>query len=124
MKKLIICLLIVVSVSQYGCKKYLDITPIDKLTGNNFYQSADDVEANIVDMYGMLFDKYTETAFAGATGEFRSGEVVPAAQAGDQFNVRMGGARIGGHTRQAPDPRGSTEALNIPTTVVNDRLLL
>lgn len=124
MKKLIICLLLIVSASQFGCKKYLDITPIDKLTGNNFYQNAEDIEANITDMYGLLFDKYTQTAWAGATGEFRSGEVIPAAQAGDQNSVRMGTARLGGHTRQAPDPRGSTEKLTIPTTTVNDRLLL
>ena len=123
MKKVIICLLIAVSASQYSCKKFLNITPIDKLTGNNFYQSPEDIEANITDMYGMLFDKYTRTAFAGATGEFRSGEVVPAAEtlAG---GVRQGTARLGGHTRQTPDPKGSTDKLTIPTTTVNDRLLL
>ncbi|WP_448633791.1 hypothetical protein [Pedobacter panaciterrae] len=82
MKKYIICLFIVVSASQYGCKKFLDITPIDKLTGNNFYKTREDMEANITDMYGELFDKYTRTAFAGATGEFRSGEVIPAAEGG------------------------------------------
>ncbi|HKG04987.1 MAG TPA: RagB/SusD family nutrient uptake outer membrane protein [Pedobacter sp.] len=118
MKKVIICLLIAVSASQYGCKKFLDITPKDKLTGNNFYQDANDIESNITDMYGMLFDKYTRTAFAGATGEFRSGEVVPALQGGDG---RYGSARLGGHRRIAPNPSGSTDRQNIPTTAVNDR---
>lgn len=121
MKKVIICLLIVVSASQYSCKKFLNITPIDKLTGNNFYKSADDIEANITDMYGMLFDKYTRTAFAGATGEFRSGEVVPALQGGEG---RYGTARLGGHTRIAPNPNGSTDKQTIPTSTVNDRTLL
>ena len=121
MKKFIICLFISVSASQYGCKKFLSITPIDKLTGNNFYQSKDDVETNITDMYGQLFEKYTRTAFAAATGEFRSGEVIPAAQGGEG---RAGSARIGGHTRQTPDPRGSTDKQTIPFTDVNDRLLL
>jgi len=121
MKKVIICLLIVVSASQYSCKKFLDITPIDKLTGNNFYKSTEDIEANITDMYGQLFDKYTRTAFAGATGEFRSGEVVPALQGGEG---RYGTARLGGHTRVAPNPNGNTERQNIPLTTVNDRTLL
>jgi len=118
MKKVIICLLIAVSASQYSCKKFLDITPKDKLTGNNFYQSADDVESNITDMYGQLFDKYTRTAFAGATGEFRSGEVIPALQGGDG---RAGTARLGGHKRQAPNPQGNTDKQTIPLSPVNDR---
>ncbi|MEJ2882114.1 RagB/SusD family nutrient uptake outer membrane protein [Pedobacter sp. GR22-6] len=121
MKKIIICLLVVMVSSQYSCKKFLSITPIDKLTGNNFYQSVDDIESNITDMYGRLFDKYTRTSFAGATGEFRSGEAIPAVQGGE---IRRGISRIGGHTRQAPDPKGSTVKQVIPTTVINDRLLL
>ncbi|MGY4384384.1 hypothetical protein ACVWYN_001410 [Pedobacter sp. UYP24] len=121
MKKIIICLLIVVSASQYSCKKFLSITPIDKLTGNNFYKSADDIESNISDMYGKLFDKYTATSFAGATGEFRSGEVIPAALGGEG---RAGSGRIGGHTRKTPDAQGSLAKQTIPTTTVNDRLLL
>src|SRR5690349_22035107 len=106
MKKYIICLFIIVSASQYGCKKFLDITPIDKLTGNNFYKTREDMEANITDMYGELFDKYTRTSFAGATGEFRSGEVIPAQEGG---SGRSASGLIGGHTRQAPNPQGSTE---------------
>ncbi|WP_214225105.1 RagB/SusD family nutrient uptake outer membrane protein [Pedobacter sp. B4-66] len=121
MKKYIICLFIIVSASQYGCKKFLDITPIDKLTGNNFYKTREDMEANITDMYGELFDKYTKTSFAGATGEFRSGEVIPAAEGG---LGRSASALIGGHTRQTPNPQGSTEKQNVPLTTVNDRLLL
>jgi hypothetical protein len=122
MKKIIIGLLIVVSASQYGCKKFLSITPIDKLTGNNFYQNADDVESNITDMYGQLFDKYTTTSFAGATGEFRSGEVIPAAQAGEG---RFGTQKLGGHNRTTPDPKGTLGKQTIPpASVINDRSLL
>lgn len=122
MKKIIICLLFIVSASQIGCKKFLSITPIDKLTGNNFYQNSGDIETAITDMYGQLFDKYTKTSFAGATGEFRSGEVIPAAQGGEG---REGSARIGGHTRRAPNPEGSTDKQTIPpAATVNDRLLL
>ncbi|MGY3054189.1 hypothetical protein ACVWYG_002395 [Pedobacter sp. UYEF25] len=121
MKKYIICIILTVGFTQYGCKKFLSITPIDKLTGNNFYQSKQDLESNITDMYGQLFDKYTRTAFAGATGEFRSGEVIPAAQGG---YGRSGSALIGGHTRQTPNPNGNTDKQTIPFTDVNDRRLL
>jgi hypothetical protein len=121
MKKYIICLLLVVAVSQIGCKKFLSITPIDKLTGNNFYQNKEDIEANIWDMYGRLFDKYTRTSFAGATGEFRAGDVIPAEQGGEG---RAATARIGGNRRQTPNPQGSTEFQNVPFTTVDDRLLL
>lgn len=76
MKKLIVTIVLVASCTwQFGCTDFLDVKPIDKLTGNNFYQSQSDVEANINDMYGMLYQKYTSTATAAATGEMRSGVV-------------------------------------------------
>jgi hypothetical protein len=121
MKKLLVGSLIILSFIQLGCKKFLDITPKDKLTGNNFYRTAEDIESNITDMYGQLFDKYTSTSFAGATGDFRSGEVISSVQSGE---TRRGAGRIGGHTRQTPNPLGSTDKQVVPITVVNDRLLL
>jgi hypothetical protein len=122
MKKIIICLLIVVSATQFGCKKFLDITPVDKLTGNNFYKSSEDVESNLNDMYGRLFQKYTSTNTAGATGEFRSGEVIPAVQGGGN---RSRIALLGGHNRIAVSPAGVLGPQVIaPATTVNDRTLL
>jgi hypothetical protein len=124
MKKIIICLLVVMISSQYSCKKFLDITPIDKLTGNNYYQSASDVETNITDMYGQLFDKYVQTNTAGATGEFRSGEVVPTSNTSGDRRLRYDVALLGGHTRHV-DFSGTTAGFqNIAGTTVNDRLLL
>ena len=64
-----------------GCKKFLDIQPIDKLSGNNFYQSREDVVANIYDLSRKLFNKVNQTHFIGATGEYRSGEVLAEPQA-------------------------------------------
>lgn len=121
MKKIIICLLIVFGTLQFGCKKFLNITPIDSLTGNNFYQTVEDIESNIIDMYGTLFQKYTNTNTAGATGEFRSGEVIPAEHGNSwRFNI----AALGGHNRRAPNPRGSQGRMSIPaSTVFNDRTL-
>jgi hypothetical protein len=81
MKKSIIYILVIAgSFCLPACKKFLNIQPIDKLTGNNFYQSKDDVIANIYDLSRQFFGKINETQFIGATGEYRSGEVMHEAQ--------------------------------------------
>ncbi|GAB3929101.1 RagB/SusD family nutrient uptake outer membrane protein [Mucilaginibacter myungsuensis] len=124
MKKIIICLVIVISVSQTSCKKFLNIIPINQLTGNNFYASREDVENNITDMYGSLFDKYVTTNTAGAMGEFRSGEAIPAQNGSGARVVRVDVAALGGHTRRIANS-GVTQGLqSIPLTTVNDRRLL
>ncbi|WP_431198431.1 hypothetical protein ACRQ5D_27100 [Mucilaginibacter sp. P25] len=82
MKKSVIYILAAAaSLCLPACKKFLNVQPIDKLTGNNFYQSKDDVVANIYDMSRTFFGKINETHFIGATGEYRSGEVLSEPQA-------------------------------------------
>jgi hypothetical protein len=125
MKKITICLLFVMIASQFSCKKFLDITPIDKLTGNNYYQSASDIESNVTDMYGQLFDKYVQTNTAGGTGEFRSGEVIPAAGGQGTRVVRYDVGLIGGHAKRINNSGISSGFQPIVgSTVVNDRYLL
>lgn len=87
MKKLISCILFLVVLGASGCKDYLDVEPIDRLTGNNYFRNRDDVETNITGMYGLFFTKINETHFIGAVGEYRAGEVM-AAPGGDNFNAR------------------------------------
>ncbi|RBQ03610.1 RagB/SusD family nutrient uptake outer membrane protein [Pedobacter miscanthi] len=77
MKKVIIYTIILAATFCLpACKKFLDIQPLDKLTGNNFFKSKEDVVANIYNLSRMVFGKYNETHFVGATGEYRSGEVL------------------------------------------------
>ncbi|WP_394355227.1 hypothetical protein [Pedobacter roseus] len=77
MKKVIIYTIIIAATFCLpACKKFLDVQPLDKLTGNNFFQSKDDVVANIYNLSRIVFNKYNETHFIGATGEYRSGEVL------------------------------------------------
>ncbi len=77
MKKVIIYTIIMAATFCLpSCKKFLDVQPLDKLTGNNFFQSKDDVVANIYNLSRIVFGKYNETHFVGATGEYRSGEVL------------------------------------------------
>lgn len=61
-----------------GCKKFLNVEPLDKLSGNIFWQSRSDVESFTSDLYAVLRNKYTSTAFIPATGELRSGYILPA----------------------------------------------
>lgn len=58
-----------------SCKNYLTIDPIDRLTGNNFYLSKQDVETNMANLYSSFFSKINETWVMGAIGEARSGEI-------------------------------------------------
>jgi len=77
MKKVIIYTIIIAATFCLpACKKFLDVQPLDKLTGNNFFQSKDDVVANIYNLSRIVFNKYNETHYIGATGEYRSGEVL------------------------------------------------
>lgn len=77
MKRILIFAIATVILSgSLSCKKFLDIKPIDKLTGNNFYQSKEDVEAAINDFSRKFYNKINETHFIGTVGEFRAGEVM------------------------------------------------
>jgi hypothetical protein len=75
MKKIFIYIATVSVLIFSSCKDFLDVEPIDKLTGNNFFKSASDVEANINNLSLMLFNKVDETHFLGSVGEYRSGQV-------------------------------------------------
>lgn len=71
-----------------ACKEYLNVEPKDRLTGNNFYKSKGDVEANVANMYSMFFDKINESWVIGAIGEARSGEIV-AAPGANNYSARV-----------------------------------
>lgn len=89
MKNKIICFfLLLCSTSQFGCKDFLDVQPLDKLTGNNYYKSKADVDAVINDMSRRFFNKYNETHFIGAAGEYRLGETLHE-PTGDDPSARM-----------------------------------
>ena len=105
----VICLCTTV---MMGCKKFLTVEPIDRLTGNNFYQSKEDVEANIARIYSQFFEKLNESWVMGAIGEARSGEIFPSPTSGTDrmilrdlgtnsmnavYNNTLGGGRSQGY---------------------------
>ena len=93
MKKYLICLLVAtVCTWQYGCKKFLDVPPVDKLSGLTFWQSKADVDAFATDIYAQFRNKLTSTSFMPAVGELRSGYILPAtvsnSNSGGEKNIR------------------------------------
>ncbi|MFC1223723.1 RagB/SusD family nutrient uptake outer membrane protein [Pedobacter sp. BG31] len=81
MRKVIIYTLVIAACFCLpSCKKFLNVQPLDKLTGNNYFQSKDDVVANIYDLSRIVFSKINETHYVGAVGEYRSGEVLHESQ--------------------------------------------
>jgi len=80
--------LMMATLSLMSCKDFLMVEPMDRLTGNNFYQSKEDVETNFANMYSMFFDKLNESWVIGAIGETRSGEVF-ASPGANSFSARQ-----------------------------------
>ncbi|MDH5828829.1 RagB/SusD family nutrient uptake outer membrane protein, partial [Sphingobacterium faecium] len=82
-----IALLVGLISSVSSCKKFLTVEPIDRLTGNNFYQTKSDVEANIARIYSQFFEKINESWVMGGVGEARSGEIFPALTSGTDRQI-------------------------------------
>ena len=59
--------------SQFGCKKFLNVQPLDRLSGNTFFKSAKDVEDNIWDIYGLFRDASGSCPLFALAGEARGG---------------------------------------------------
>ncbi|KIA95190.1 hypothetical protein OC25_07680 [Pedobacter kyungheensis] len=52
MKKITqIIFVLIIAISVFSCKKFLNVTPIDNLSGNNYWQSPSDVEKFISGIY-------------------------------------------------------------------------
>ena len=84
--KIGVCILLMTTANS--CQKYLTVEPIDRLTGNNFYLSKQDVESNIAFIYSKFFEKINETWVMGAIGEARSGEIF-VAEGANNYNSRL-----------------------------------
>ncbi|WP_018627477.1 RagB/SusD family nutrient uptake outer membrane protein [Niabella aurantiaca] len=78
------CLLAVValiSIGAGGCRKFLNVDPVNSMSGNNFWKSEDDVEKFITGTYGLLrsytcMDGYSLLALA----DFRCAAWIPSSR--------------------------------------------
>jgi len=68
----------IIGLLPLGCKKFLDVKPMDKLSGNMFWKSPSDVNAFTMDLYAKFRNKLTSTEFMPAVGDLRSGYILPA----------------------------------------------
>lgn len=60
-------------ISLPGCKKFLDVQPLDRLSGNAFFQNEEDVIQNVWDIYGLFRDATGSCPLFSAAGEMRGG---------------------------------------------------
>lgn len=83
-RKIIFILITLFAIAQTGCKKFLDVKPLDKLAGNAFFKDRQDVESNVWDTYGLLRDKIGSYPFLAWSGDLRSGMMGPSPEASDR----------------------------------------
>ena len=60
-----------------GCKKFLNVQPLDRLAGNSFFIDREDVESNVWDVYGLFRDKIGQAPLLPWAGDLRSGMMAP-----------------------------------------------
>ncbi len=73
-------MLLMILQTQTGCKKFLNVKPLDRLAGNSFFQTKQDVENNLWDIYGLLRDKLGSCPYLAWAGDLRSGMMGPSAE--------------------------------------------
>jgi len=82
-RRIIYLLVLLLAIGQGGCKKFLDVKPLDQLSGNSFFQDRNDVEDNLWDTYGLIRDKLGTCPFLPASGDLRSGMMAKSPEDGD-----------------------------------------
>jgi len=70
-------------ISQSGCKKFLNVQPLDRLSGNAFFKTAKDVEDNMWDIYGLFRDVTGSCPMFAVAGEVRGGMLPSSPQKND-----------------------------------------
>ncbi len=80
--KLIGTVFVLLMIWGSGCKKFLNVQPLDKLAGNSFFLDREDVESNIWDVYGLLRDKLGQAPLLPWAGDLRSGMMAPSPEEG------------------------------------------
>ncbi|MFB5945247.1 RagB/SusD family nutrient uptake outer membrane protein [Albibacterium profundi] len=60
-----------------SCKDFLNVTPVDNLSGNNYWKTVEDVEAYTAGIYSRFRDATMTNMFFPATGDMRGAPVKP-----------------------------------------------
>jgi len=75
MKKFISFMLITVLMALGGCSKFLNVEPLDSLSGNNFWKTQEDVESFTRDIYRLFRDGLAVRSGLILMGDLRTGPV-------------------------------------------------
>ncbi|NSL87881.1 RagB/SusD family nutrient uptake outer membrane protein [Chitinophaga solisilvae] len=67
-----ICWLLLLITAAAACKKFLEVKPLDTLSGKDFWRTRDDAEKAINGAYGLLLDKFLDGTLYNE-GDFRPG---------------------------------------------------
>ena len=74
-------ILLLLLIVHAGCKDFLKVEPLHKISGNIYWKSRADVEAFTLDLYMQFKNKLMSTSFLPATGDLRSGFIKTAESA-------------------------------------------
>lgn len=82
MKRFIYTIIVLIAsgITLPSCKKFLNVTPIDDLSGNVFWQSKKDVEAFTAGIYNQFRENTLSSAYFPTTGDLRCSPAVPATE--------------------------------------------
>lgn len=68
-----------------GCKKFLNVEPIDNLSGNSFWKTQKDVEAFTAGIYNQFRENTLSTPYFATTGDLRCSPALPTAGLGRTY---------------------------------------
>ncbi|WP_316790627.1 RagB/SusD family nutrient uptake outer membrane protein [Pedobacter frigoris] len=72
-----------------GCKKFLNVTPIDNLSGNNYWQNQKDVEAFTAGIYNQFRENTLSSAYFATTGDLRCSPAIETAGLGRSYITKI-----------------------------------
>ncbi len=98
MKKSIYIFLVLFAGSSVlsGCKKFLNVTPVDNLSGNNYWQNKKDVEAFTGGIYNKFRIATTSSAYFPAVGDMRCSPLIQTSGNGRSYISDLAGNNMRG----------------------------
>lgn len=72
--------------SMSSCEKFLNVTPVDNLSGNNYWQNTDDYEKYLNNIYATFRTATMSNMFFPATGDFRCAPIIKVASGREYLN--------------------------------------
>lgn len=75
--------------SLFGCKKFLNVEPIDSLSGNNYWQDAKDAETFALEIYRLFREEVGIKRPTILAGDFRHGPILKTSSYPNRMDIPM-----------------------------------